>query len=360
MINNSVEWNDLLLFLQVVERKGFTSAGEALGIPKSRLSRRLTLLEARLGTRLLQRSSRRLSLTDAGQALYAHCQVMLKEAEAGIAAVQQRSARPMGKVRLSLPVGLSEMVAGSLLPRFLLCFPDVQVSVQATNRSVDLIAEQVDVVVRGVGTALRLDTSSLVQACVCTVPWHLVASPGYLARIGPLDSLGDLEQADLLLYTPNDEADTELRLIDELGGRHVVSMSIRLQSDNLGVLRQAARNDLGLCGLPSYLCADDLASGRLLSVLPGWRPMAGHLVVLFPSRRGLAPAARALVDFLKTELPLLMVSEPAHPRSVQLSPMPADGADPAATDARPATAAAGRAPSVGQSGNPAIHRSPGP
>jgi len=227
MINMSIEWNDLLLFLQVVERKGFTSAGEALGIPKSRLSRRVTLLEARLGTRLLQRSSRRLSLTDAGQALYAHCQVMLKEAEAGIAAVQQRSTRPMGKVRLSLPVGLSEMIAGTLLPRFLQCFPDVQVAVQATNRSVDLIAEQVDVVVRGVGTALRLDTSSLVQACVCTVPWRLVCSPAYREKIGPLNSLGDLEQADLLLYTPNDEGDTDLRLIDEQGVVHTLPMPIR-------------------------------------------------------------------------------------------------------------------------------------
>lgn len=316
MINMSIDWNDLLLFLQVVEHKGFTSAGDALGIPKSRLSRRLTLLEARLGTRLLQRSSRRLSLTDAGQALYAHCQVMLREAEAGIAAVQQRSTRPMGKVRLSLPVGLSEMIAGTLLPRFLQCFPDVQVAVLATNRSVDLIAEQVDVVVRGVGTALRLDTSSLVQACVCTVPWNLVCSPAYLAKIGPLDSLGDLEQADLLLYTPNDEGDTELRLIDEQSVVHALPMAIRLQSDNLGVLRQAVLSDLGLCGLPGYLCADDLASGRLVSVLPGWRPMAGHLVVLFPSRRGLAPAARALVDFLKTELPVLMAGEPARPQDL--------------------------------------------
>lgn len=320
MINMSIEWNDLLLFLQVVERKGFTSAGEALGIPKSRLSRRVTLLEARLGTRLLQRSSRRLSLTDAGQALYAHCQVMLKEAEAGIAAVQQRSTQPMGKVRLSLPVGLSEMIAGTLLPRFLQCFPDVQVAVQATNRSVDLIAEQVDVVVRGVGTALRLDTSSLVQACVCTVPWRLVCSPAYREKIGPLNSLGDLEQADLLLYTPNDEGDTDLRLIDEQGVVHTLPMPIRLQSDNLGVLRQAARSDLGLCGLPSYLCADDLANGQLVSVLPGWRPMAGHLVVLFPSRRGLAPAARALVDFLKTELPLLMAVDPVRPRPASLQP----------------------------------------
>lgn len=316
MIVMSIDWNDLLLFLQVVEHKGFTSAGEALGIPKSRLSRRLTLLEERLGTRLLQRSSRRLSLTDAGQALYAHCQVMLKEAEAGIAAVQQRSTRPMGKVRLSLPVGLSEMIAGTLLPRFLQCFPDVQVAVLATNRSVDLIAEQVDVVVRGVGTALRLDTSSLVQACVCTVPWSLVCSPAYLAKIGPPDSLGDLEQANLLLYTPNDEGSAELRLTDEQGEVHALSMAIRLQSDNLGVLRQAALSDLGLCGLPGYLCADDLASGRLVSVLPGWRPMAGHLVVLFPSRRGLAPAARSLVDFLKTELPVLMAGKPAHPQDL--------------------------------------------
>jgi len=306
MMNMSIEWNDLLLFLHVVERKGFTSAGEALGIPKSRLSRRITLLESRLGTRLLQRSSRRLSLTDAGQALYTHCQVMLKEAEAGIAAVQQRSARPMGKVRLSLPVGVSELLAGTLLPRFLQCFPDVQVVIQATNRSVDLIGEQVDVVVRGVGTSLRLDTSSLVQACVCTVPWTLVCSPSYLSKIGPLGSLNDLERADLLLYTPNDETDTELRLIDELGVVHALPMPIRLQSDNLGVLRQAALSDLGLCGLPSYLCGQDLASGQLVQVLPGWRPMAGHLVVLFPSRRGLPAAARALVDFLKSELPLLM------------------------------------------------------
>src|SRR5450830_1271132 len=302
MINSSVDWNDLLLFLQVVERKGFTSAGEALGIPKSRLSRRVTLLEARLGTRLLQRSSRRLSLTDAGQALYAHCQVMLKEAEAGIAAVQQRSSRPMGKVRLSLPVGLAEMVAGTLLPRFLQCFPEVHV------------------VVRGVGTALRLDTSSLVQACVCTLHWSLVCSPAYREKIGPLSSLGDLEQADLLLYTPDDEGDTDLRLIDEQGVVHTLPMPIRLQSDNLGVLRQAALSDLGLCGLPSYLCAEDLASGQLVSVLPGWRPMAGHLVVLFPSRRGLAPAARALVDFLKTELPLLMANDPPRPPLAPLQP----------------------------------------
>lgn len=322
MSNMNVEWNDLFLFLQVVERKGFTSAGDALGIPKSRLSRRVTLLEARVGTRLLQRSSRRLSLTDAGQALYAHCQVMLKEAEAGIAAVQQRSARPMGKVRVSLPVGLSEMVAGTLLPRFLQCFPDVQVTLLATNRSVDLIAEQVDVVVRGVGTAQGLDTSSLVQACVCTVPWSLVCSPAYLTQIGPLNSLADLAQANLLLYSPNDEDDTQLRLIDEQGVVHTLPMPIRLQSDNLGVLRQAALSELGLCGLPSYLCADDLAAGRLVSVLPGWRPKAGHLVVLFPSRRGLAPAARALVDFLKTELPWLLGSTPPRP---SLAPVQARG-----------------------------------
>lgn len=344
MINVSIEWNDLLLFLQVVEHKGFTSAGEALGIPKSRLSRRLTLLEERLGTRLLQRSSRRLSLTDAGQALYGHCQQMLKEAEAGIAEVQQRSRRPMGRVRLSLPVGLSEMIASSLLPRFLQCYPEVQVTVLATNRSLDLIAEQVDVVVRGVGTALRLDTSSLVQACVCTVPWNLVCSPAYLAKIGPIDRLGDLEKADLLFYSPNDEGDTELRMLDEWGVVHALSMTVRMQSDNLGVLRQAARNDLGLCGLPGYLCADDLASGQLVSVLPGWRPMAGHLVVLFPSRRGLPPAARALVDFLKTELPLLLASdsEPSGLRPASPGTEAADAlamsAAPSATEARPKAA----------------------
>lgn len=305
-----MNWSDLFLFLQVVERKSFTSAGEALGIPKSRLSRRVSELESRLGTRLLQRSSRRLNLTDAGQVLYAHGQVMLREAEAGLAAVQQRSSRPLGKVRLSLPVGLSELIAASLLPRFLECYPDVQVAIQATNRSIDLIEEQVDVVVRGVGSTPQLDTSSLVQACVCTTPWSLVGSPACLERLGPLQQPADLERAELLLYTPNDESEPVLRLMDAQGLGQSVTMPVRLQSDNLGVLRQAALAHLGLCGLPSYLCADDLANGRLRQVLPDWRPMAGHLVVLFPSRRGLAPAARALVDFLKTELPLLIAERP--------------------------------------------------
>ncbi|MDD0812813.1 LysR substrate-binding domain-containing protein [Curvibacter sp. RS43] len=307
MLLPNIEWNDLFLFTQVVEKRGFTAAGEALGIPKSRVSRRVAHLETQLNTRLLNRNSRRLSLTEAGQVLHAHCLAMVDEAQAGVQALQHRLERPVGKVRLSLPVALADLMASEVLPRFLAQCPEVQLEVLATNRSLDLIDEQIDVVVRGVGVEPWFNSSSLVQACVCTAQWALVCSPDYLQRQGPVDTLRSLSAADTLLYGPQRKPmEDQLRLIAATGEIETLPVSVRLQSDNLSVLRRAALAGLGVCGLPLYVSQDDLRSGRLCTVLPGWRPQAGHLVVLFPSRRGLSAAARALIDFFKQALPPLV------------------------------------------------------
>lgn len=310
MLLPNIDWNDLFLFTQVVEKRGFTAAGEALGIPKSRISRRVAHLEAQLETRLLQRTSRRLSLTEAGQVLHAHGMAMLEEAQTGLTALQQRRERPIGKVRLSLPVALAELMASELLPRFMAQCPEVQLEVLATNRSLDLIDEQIDVVVRGVGVEPRFNSSSLVQACVCTAQWALVCSPDYLQRQGPVDTLDSLSAADTLLYGPQQKPmEDQLRLIAATGEIETLPVAVRMQSDNLSVLRQAALAGLGVCGLPLYMCRDDLRSGRLCMVLSGWRPQAGHLVVLFPSRRGLSAAARTLIEFLKQALPPLVEAD---------------------------------------------------
>lgn len=298
----AIDLNDLYLFAQVVERRGFTAAGDALGIPKSRISRRITQLEARLGARLLQRTSRRMSLTEAGQELYRHCAAMVAEAHAGEDAVRKRLGEPSGTVRVSLPMAVADIALPRLLPRFMQQFPKVRLMVQASNRQIDLIEENIDVVVRGIGA--QLESSSLVQSSLCSVHWTLAASPPYLAQHGPIDDLAALAEADALYYAPLSDSEARWRLLGPDEARHQAPIGkLRLQSDNLSVLKQAALAAMGVATLPRYACAAELAAGTLQVVLPEWRPRAGHLVVLFPSRRGLAPAVRAFVDFLKNELP---------------------------------------------------------
>lgn len=301
----AIDLNDLYLFAQVVERRGFTAAGDALGIPKSRISRRITQLEARLGARLLQRTSRRMSLTEAGQELYRHCVAMIAEAHAGEDAVRKRLGEPVGTVRVSLPMAIADIALPRLLPRFMQQFPKVRLMVQASNRQIDLIEENIDVVVRGTGA--QLESSSLVQSSLCSVHWMLVASPPYLAQHGPIADLAALAGVDVLHYAPLSDTEASWRLLGPDEARHQAPIGkVRLQSDNLSILKQAALAGMGVASLPRYACAAELAAGSLLPVLPDWRPRAGYLVVLFPSRRGLAPAVRAFVDFLKNELPAVL------------------------------------------------------
>jgi DNA-binding transcriptional LysR family regulator len=300
----ALDLNDLYLFAQVIECRGFTAAGDLLGIPKSRISRRISQLESNLGVRLLQRTSRHLSPTDAGQALFLHCRAMITEAHAGTEAVRHRMSEPSGQVRVSLPIAITDIVLAELLPRFILKYPKVQLRVQVTNRQVDLIEEKIDIAVRGVTADLK--SSSNVQVKLCTASWRLVASPAYLAKVGHIECVDRLPALDMLLYASINEATHVLRLIGPDGKTISTPVRARLQSDTALVLKQAALAGTGIACLPLYACAKELQSGALQVVLPQWRPKEGLLIALFPTRRGLAPAVRALVDFLKAELPLLV------------------------------------------------------
>ncbi|WP_423368332.1 LysR substrate-binding domain-containing protein [Burkholderia sp. LMG 32019] len=300
----SSDLNDLYLFAKVVEHRGFTAAGDALGVSKSHISRRITDLETRLGTRLLQRTSRRLSLTDAGEALYVHCRAMIDEALAGEDAVRRRTAEPSGLVRASMPIAITDIVLAGLLPRFMQRYPKVRLALQASHRQVDLVDEHIDVVVRGMG--FDVESSSLVQVPLCTARWGLIASPAYLAATGPIDAPDTLPEDDFLIHAPIGDPAAALRLIG--ANADVVTRTIRprVQSDNVATLKQAALAGLGIASLPLYACRAEIASGALQVVLPTWRSREGRLVLLFPTRRGMMPAVRALVDFLKEELPPLL------------------------------------------------------
>ena len=174
--------NDLYYFAMVVDHAGFAAAERALGIPKSRLSRRISQLETDLGVRLLQRSTRRFAVTDVGTSVYRHAQSMLAEAQAAREVVDRLSAEPRGVIRVSVPVGMAQQHMPKLLPEFLAKYPQVRVQLQVSNRRVDIINEGIDVALRV--RAKLDDDGSLVMRSFGQIQELLVASPDYLKRMG--------------------------------------------------------------------------------------------------------------------------------------------------------------------------------
>ena len=287
--------NDLLYFAEVVDRGGFTAAGRALGVPKSRLSRRIALLEARLGARLLHRTTRKLSLTTLGEQFHRHCVAMREDAEAAEEAVAQAQTEPRGTIRVACPVTLAQTTIGPILPRFLARYPQVKVDLKISNRAVDLVEEGFDVALR-VRTTLD-DSGSLVVKNLGTTRTLLVASPAQLARQGTPATTADLARLDTVAMSAVDG-----RVTWELMGPDGAAWSFhhrpRYVADDLLTLKFAVVGGIGACLLPDYMCSDELCAQTLVPVLPGWAPRPGIFHAVFPSRRGLIPAVRRFLDFL--------------------------------------------------------------
>ncbi|WP_343590980.1 LysR substrate-binding domain-containing protein [Paracidovorax wautersii] len=292
--------NDMLYFAEVVERGGFAAAGRALGIPKSRLSRRVSDLEARLGVRLLHRTTRKLSLTDVGEAYLRHCQAMRDSAQAAADTVAQVQTEPRGTVRVTCPVTLAQSVLGELMPQFLERNPLVRVEMQVTNRVVNLVEEGVDVALRVRATVD--DSGSMIVKRLDEGAQVLVASPSLLARQGVPGTLADLPALDSLAMS-SAEGRTTLRLIGPDGREDAVQLSPRYVADDLLTLKFAVLAGTGMCWLPDYMCHAELADGRLVRVLPDWSAPPSVVHAVFPSRRGLSPAVRRFLDFLGEAVP---------------------------------------------------------
>lgn len=287
--------NDMLYFAEVVERGGFAAAGRALGIPKSRLSRRVAELEGRLGVRLLQRTTRKLSLTSAGELYLRHCSAMRDEALAGEQAVAQMQTEPRGTIRVVCPITLAQSSVGQLFPRFLARYPEVRIDLQVSNRVVDLVEEGVDVALR-VRPSID-DSGSLVVKQFGRTGTLLVATPALLARVGRPTGVADLARLETLAMSSVDGR-TTWRLLGPGGAEHLLVHRPRYVADDLLTLKSAVLEGVGMTLLPDYMCSDSLASGRLEQVLPGWAPPHGVVHAVFPSRRGLVPAVRRFLDFL--------------------------------------------------------------
>lgn len=296
--------NDLYYFSAVVDHGGFAAAERALGIPKSRLSRRISQLENDLGVRLLQRSTRRFAVTDVGQSVHRHAQSMLAEAQAAREVVDRLSAEPRGVVRASVPVGLAQQQMPALLPEFLAKYPQVRVQLHVSNRRVDVINEGFDVAVR-VRSKLD-DDGSLVMRSFGQIQELLVASPKYLDRAGRPTEPEQLH--DHVTLTMNEDEARQRWELQRNGETRRVELKPRVSGFDFPMLMALAKGGLGITMLPETLCADAVRRGELEVVLPEWRLPQGIAHAVFASRRGLLPAVRVFIDFLAEKLPPLIES----------------------------------------------------
>ena len=287
--------NDMLYFAEVVDSGSFAAAGRALNLPKSRLSRRIAELEGRLGVRLLHRTTRKLSLTEAGDRFHRHCVAVREEAEAAAEAVALVQSEPHGTIRVTCPVTLAQSTIGHLIPIFLARHPRVRIDMQVSNRVVDLVQE-------GVDEALRVrptldDSGSLIVKNLGNSQGLLVASPAQLERQGRPRSVEDLRQLTTVAMSAADGR-ASWRLLGPGGREHDFQHRPCYTADDLLTLKFAVLQGTGMCVLPDYMCGQELQQGLLEQVLPGWAPRTGVMHAVFPSRRGLVPAVRRFLDFL--------------------------------------------------------------
>lgn len=286
--------NDLYYYVQVVDHGGFAPAGRALGVPKSKLSRRIALLEERLGTRLIQRSTRRFAVTDSGLTYYDHCKAMLVEADAADEAIALTHAEPCGTVRMTCPVALLDTRIADMLAAFMVAYPRVQIHLEETNRRVDVVGEGIDIAIRV--RPPPLEDSDLVMRVLADRRQCLVACP-HLLKDGipsvPAD-LASLPSMDLGL--PQHEH--VWNLIGPDGTQAAIRHQPRLITRGMFALRTAAIAGVGVVQLPSMMVREQIARGELVHVIPGWAPRHEIIHAVFASRRGLLPSIRALVDFL--------------------------------------------------------------
>ncbi|SFM27980.1 transcriptional regulator, LysR family [Rugamonas rubra] len=287
--------NDLYYYVHVVEHAGFAPAGRALGIPKSKLSRRIAMLEERLGVRLIQRSTRRFSVTEIGQTYYEHCKAMLVEADAAQEAIEVTRAEPRGLVRLSCPIALLQTNVAAMLADFMASHPHVTLQLEATNRRVDVIAEALDVAIRVRPPPLQ--DSELIMRVLADRSQCLVASPALLSRLGVPATLADLaDWPSLGLGTPAEPYIWKLFGPD--GARADLHHTPRMICNDMIALRSAAVAGIGVVQLPTMMMREQVADGSLVCVLPDWAPRRELIHVVYPSRRGQLPSVRALIDYL--------------------------------------------------------------
>ena len=284
----------MIVFAKVVEANSFSEAARRLGQSKSAISKQVAGLEDRLGARLLNRTTRRLSVTEVGAALYERCARIAAEVEAAEQVVTHLHAAPRGTLRVNAPMSFGHLHLAPAIPAFLDRYPEVAIDLTLNDRFVDLVDEGFDLAIR----VARLNDSSLVARKLAPERVVVCAAPSYVARRGAPQAPADLTAHDCIVYAQPSPQD-QWSFVDREGRRSAVAVRGRLQANNGDAIRAALLAGAGVGRLPTFLVGADICEGRLVRLLPEYDSVfEGGVYAIYPHSRHLSPKVRAFVDFL--------------------------------------------------------------
>lgn len=286
---------EMAVFARVVEAKSFSAAARALGITKPAASKQVSRLEQALGVRLLNRTTRSLSLTEVGAQVYEHCARIVAESESALLAAQRLATEPRGALKISASVAFGKLHIAPAMPEFLAQYPDIRVQLVLTDRFVDMAEEGFDLVVR----LTENPGLNLVARRIAPIRYVVCAAPNYLERMGTPETPQDLTRHNCLFYAY--ESFQDLWRFEGLGGRTAVKVAGNFQVNSSEAIRESLLGGLGISLAPTFTVGADLRSGALRAVLTDYRPQGGFgssIYTVYLPNRQLAPKVRALVDFL--------------------------------------------------------------
>lgn len=289
-------FQEMSVFAAVVDAGSFVGAAGALEMSKPAVSRHVAELEARLGVRLLHRTTRRLSLTEEGEVFHARCKELLAGVQEAEAEITSRTGKAAGQLKVSAPVSFGLLHLAPLWAGFMARHPDVVLDVTLSDRMVDLVEEGFDVAVR----IARLPSSSLVGRRLSSTRSVLCASPKYLKSHGTPKHPRDLARHAVIAYSLLSTGDTWE--FDGPDGHVAVKVEPHMRSNSGDTCRAAALGHQGIINQPTFLVGEDLRSGALLEVMPQYRSFELGIHALYPTRKHVLPKVRLLVDYLVTAL----------------------------------------------------------
>jgi DNA-binding transcriptional LysR family regulator len=298
-LRDGIDLNDLRLLFYVAECGGFSAASKALSVPTSTISQRIAALERAVGTALLRRTTRSLSLTEAGKLLVPHARVIEEQAREALQTLLGLGGELTGTIRVSSSLAIAQFALAPILPKFFKLYPEVSVFVDVANRYVDLVGEGYDVGIRAHAASLK--DSTLVQRVIARTPWSLAAAPEYLQERLPPTDPADLAAAQVLYFGSANGA--HVWPLEKEGTEVDVELRPSLCCDDMATLKVAAIGGGGIVGLPTYIIDSALKQGQLVPVLPEWRLIGSSISLITPPRRQSSRLTKCFTDFVATELP---------------------------------------------------------
>lgn len=284
------------MYVAVVDGGSFAAAADKLDISRAMVSKQIQKLEEHLGTRLMNRTTRRLSLTETGSAFYERSVQIVADVDEAEQVAGQMTRRPQGVLRLTIPLSYGQHRLGAIIGAYTQAYPHVQLDISLSDRKVDLVEEGLDLAIR-IGA---LPQSDLIARKIGAVRSIVCAAPAYLARHGSPLTPAELAGHACLGYTLSGSG-AEWRL-DGPGGPAAVAIAGPIRADNGDIIRLAALGGAGIAFQPEFIVGDDVAAGRLVRLLPEWQSAEMGVYAVYPSRKHLSAKVRTFVDFLVAAL----------------------------------------------------------